>query len=280
MSSQRLGQTMRVWKMNGAGNAFAVFDARSAPFSPAPAQVMEIARLFRADQVIAIERDAEKDAFMRIWNADGSEVSACGNATRCVGQLILAESGREHVRIRTDADTLVASLAGGGLITVDMGSPLLGWEDIPLAEKMDVRGVDVNIGPMDSPYLARPAVVSMGNPHAVFFVDEVESYDIPALGPLVEWHPVFPEGTNVGFAQVIDRETIRLRVWERGAGLTKACGTGACAALVCAARAKKTGRKARLILDGGDLTIEWRESDDHVLMTGPVELERTLDVDV
>ncbi|MEL6567316.1 MAG: diaminopimelate epimerase [Pseudomonadota bacterium] len=271
---------MRVWKMNGAGNAFAVFDARSAPFAPVPAQVREISRLFKADQVIAIERDAEKDAFMRIWNADGSEVSACGNATRCVGQLILEETGRERVRIRTDADTLVASLAEGGLITVDMGSPLLGWEDIPLSEKMDVRGVDVKIGPMDAPYLARPAVVSMGNPHAVFFVDDAEAYDIPALGPLVEWHPIFPEGTNVGFAQVIDRETIRLRVWERGAGLTKACGTGACAALVCAARAKKTGRKARLILDGGDLTIEWREADDHVLMTGPVELERTLDVEV
>lgn len=280
MSAPTTGQTMRVWKMNGAGNAFAVFDARSAPFAPVPAQVREISRLFKADQVIAIERDAEKDAFMRIWNADGSEVSACGNATRCVGQLILEETGRERVRIRTDADTLVASLAEGGLITVDMGSPLLGWEDIPLSEKMDVRGVDVKIGPMDAPYLARPAVVSMGNPHAVFFVDDAEAYDIPALGPLVEWHPIFPEGTNVGFAQVIDRETIRLRVWERGAGLTKACGTGACAALVCAARAKKTGRKARLILDGGDLTIEWREADDHVLMTGPVELERTLDVEV
>jgi len=280
MSASKTGETMRVWKMNGAGNAFAVFDARIAPFNPAPAQVQEISRLFGADQVIAIERDAEKDAFMRIWNADGSEVSACGNATRCVGQLVLEETGRDTVGIRTEADTLKASRAENGLITVDMGSPLLGWEDIPLSEKMDVRGVDVKIGPMDSPYLARPAVVSMGNPHAVFFVDDVEAYDIPALGPLVEWHPVFPEGTNVGFAQVIDRETIRLRVWERGAGLTKACGTGACAALVCAARAKKTGRKAKMILDGGELTIEWRETDDHVLMTGPVELERTLDVEV
>ncbi|MEM1150394.1 MAG: diaminopimelate epimerase [Pseudomonadota bacterium] len=280
MSVSTTGQTMRVWKMNGAGNAFAVFDARVAPFKPTATQVREISRLFKADQVIAIERDAEKDAFMRIWNADGGEVSACGNATRCVGHLILEETGRESASIRTDADTLMASLADGGLITVDMGSPLLGWEDIPLSEKMDVRGVDVKIGPMDAPYLARPAVVSMGNPHAVFFVDDAEAYDIPALGPLVEWHPIFPEGTNVGFAQILDRETIRLRVWERGAGLTKACGTGACAALVCAARAKKTGRKARLILDGGDLTIEWREADDHVLMTGPVELERTLDVEV
>jgi diaminopimelate epimerase len=159
-----------------------------------------------------------------------------------------------------------------------MGSPLMGWADIPLSEKMDVRGVDLKIGPIDKPILALPAVVSMGNPHAVFFVEDVNAYDIPKIGPLVEFHPLFPQGTNVGFAQVIDRETIRLRVWERGAGLTKACGTGACAALVCAARAKLTGRKARVIVDGGDLHIEWRESDDHVYMTGPVELEFVTDV--
>lgn len=269
---------VRIWKMNGAGNAFAIFDARSNPFAPTEKQVREIAEIFGADQLIAMERDAEKDAFMRIWNADGSEVSACGNATRCVGHLLLEESGRDEVSIRTEADTLKAGRAEGGLITVDMGSPLLGWEDIPLSEKMDVRGVDVKLGPMDDPYLSRPAVVSMGNPHAVFFVEDVDAYDIPAIGPLVEWHPVFPEGTNVGFAQIIDKETIRLRVWERGAGLTKACGTGACAALVCAARAKKTGRKAKLILDGGELTIHWRESDDRVLMTGPVELEREVEL--
>ena len=273
-----MSRMIRVWKMNGAGNAFAIFDARQAHFAPSREQVAEIAGLFDADQIIAIERDAEKDAFMRIWNSDGGEVSACGNASRCVGLLLIQESGKEEVRIQTSADLLVASATGDGEITVDMGSPLMGWEDIPLSEKMDVRGVDVKIGPMDAPYLARPAVVSMGNPHAVFFIDDVDAYDIPALGPLVEWHPTFPEGTNVGFAQILDRETIRLRVWERGAGLTKACGTGACAALVCAARVGKTERKARLILDGGDLQVEWRKSDDHVLMTGPVELERMFDV--
>ncbi len=149
----------------------------------------------------------------------------------------------------------------------------MGWVDIPLSEDMDVRGIDLKIGPIDDPVLSRPAVVSMGNPHAVFFVDDVDAYDIPAIGPLVEGHPVFPEGVNAGFAQIIDRETIRLRVWERGAGLTKACGTGACAALVCAARARKTERKAKVIVDGGELVIDWREADDHVHMTGPVELE-------
>lgn len=264
---------MKVWKMNGAGNAFAIFDARSTPFAPTTEQVRAIAAELKADQVLALERDATKDAFMRIWNADGSEVSACGNGTRAVGHLLLQETGKDSVTIQTEADMLRAMRAGTDIVTVDMGSPLLGWADIPLSEKMDVRGVDVKIGPMEKPYLSRPAVVSMGNPHAVFFVDDVDAYDIPAIGPLVEWHPLFPEGTNVGFAQVIDRKTIRLRVWERGAGLTKACGTGACAALVCAARANKTERAATLILDGGELDIEWRESDDRVLMTGPVQME-------
>ncbi len=264
---------MKLWKMNGAGNAFAIFDARSTPFVPSAEQVRQIAADLQADQVIALERDATKDVFMRIWNNDGGEVFACGNASRCVGHLLLEETGKDRVTIQTEADMLKAFRAEDGLITVDMGSPLMGWEDIPLAEKMDVRGVDVKIGPMEAPILSRPAVVSMGNPHAVFFVADVDAYDIPAIGPLVEWHPLFPEGTNVGFAQIIDRDTVRLRVWERAAGLTKACGTGACAALVCAARANLTGRKARMIMDGGELLVDWRESDDRVYMTGPVELE-------
>ncbi|MEM7768340.1 MAG: diaminopimelate epimerase [Pseudomonadota bacterium] len=269
---------MRLWKMNGAGNAFAIFDARSQAFEPDAGKVRRLAEELSADQIIAIERDVERDAFMRIWNADGSEVNACGNAARCVGRLLLDEGGTTRVRIRTEADTLEASDAPGDLVTVDMGSPLMGWADIPLAERMDVRGIDLKIGPIDAPVLARPAVVSMGNPHAVFFVANVEAYDIPAVGPLVEGHPLFPEGTNVGFAQIIDTQTIRLRVWERGAGLTRACGTGACAALVCAARAGRTKRKARMILDGGDLTVEWRETDDRVLMTGPVEMEFQVEV--
>lgn len=269
---------MRVWKMNGAGNAFAVFDARTQKFAPTQAQLREIAETMKADQIMSIEQDLRADAFLRIWNADGGEVKACGNGTRAVAHLLLEETGKDQVRIQTEADLLKGTRAANGLVSVDMGSPLMGWEDIPLSEKMDVRGVDVKIGPMDNPYLHSPAVVSMGNPHAVFFVDDVDAYDIPAIGPLVEWHPTFPEGANVGFAQIIDRETIRLRVWERGAGLTKACGTGACAALVCAARAGKTERHARLILDGGDLFIDWNEDTDHVIMTGPVELEESFTV--
>ncbi|MEL6473165.1 MAG: diaminopimelate epimerase [Pseudomonadota bacterium] len=264
---------MKVWKMNGAGNAFAVFDARSTPFVPTPEQVRAISAEMKADQVLALERDATKDVFMRIWNSDGTEVAACGNGTRAVGLLMLDETGKDTVTIQTEADMLKASRGANGAVTVDMGSPLMGWADIPLAENMDVNGIDLKIGPMDKPYLARPAVVSMGNPHAVFFVDNVDAYDIPAIGPLAEGHPVFPEGANIGFAQVIDDETIRLRVWERGAGLTKACGTGACAALVCAARTGRTGRRAQLLLDGGDLEIHWSQEDDRVRMTGPVELE-------
>ena len=264
---------MRLWKMNGAGNAFAIFDARATPFQPQAEHIRQIARDMGADQVIALERDVSRDVFMRIWNADGGQVGACGNASRCVGALILDETGKDRITIQTEADMLKAFRAEGGQITVDMGSPLMGWADIPLAEKMDVRGIDLKVGPIDNPVLSRPAVVSMGNPHAVFFVEDVGAHDIEKIGPLVENHPVFPKGTNVGFAQVIDRETMRLRVWERGAGLTKACGTGACAAVVCAARAGKTGRKVTTILDGGELLIDWRETDDHVYMTGPVELE-------
>ena len=269
---------MQVWKMNGAGNAFAIFDARQQSFAPNPDKIREIAAEMKADQVMSIEADEGATAFLRIWNSSGEEVGACGNGTRAVAHLLLEESGVDEVRICTAADLLRGLRADNGLVTVDMGRPIMEWERIPLSEKMDVRGVDVRIGPMDKPYLAKPAVVSMGNPHAVFFVEDVNAYDIPAIGPLIEWHPLFPEGTNVGFAQIIDRETIRLRVWERGAGLTKACGTGACAALVCAARANKTERRAKLILDGGELIIDWQRSDDHVLMTGPVELEMTFNV--
>ncbi|MCA8903981.1 MAG: PhzF family phenazine biosynthesis protein, partial [Hyphomonas sp.] len=150
---------MKLWKMNGAGNSFAIFDARAARFEPDEEQIREIAEKLNADQVIALERDEGRDGFMRIWNRDGSEVSACGNATRCVGHLLLEESGKDMVTIQTEADMLRAFRAGKGLITVDMGSPLMGWEDIPLAEKMDVRGVDLKIGPIDNPILSRPAVV-------------------------------------------------------------------------------------------------------------------------
>ncbi|MBN04189.1 diaminopimelate epimerase [Ponticaulis sp.] len=272
---------MHIFHMNGCGNRFVVFDGRARPWRKTAEEIRQIAhpngeQAF--DQIIGMESTPNGDVFMRIWNADGSEVSACGNATRCVGWLVQRETRQEEILIETEAGLLKARAAGDDMITVDMGEPRLEWEEIPLAEKMDTRFVDIKIGPMDNPVLSRPSCVNMGNPHAVFFVDDVNAYDIPAVGPLAEWHPLFPEGVNVGFAQVIDRQTIRLRVWERGAGLTLACGTGACAAAVAAARLGRTERKVKMILDGGELHIEWRESDNHVLMTGPVELEGELQI--
>ena len=271
---------MRVLHMNGCGNRFAVYDGRGTPWRKSAEEVRVVANPRDGkgfDQIIGLETSIRADIFMRIWNSDGTEVSACGNAARCVGWLVLNETGKDHVLIETEAGILSASKADGDLITVDMGSPLLSWESVPLAEKMDTRFVDLKIGPMDNPVLSTPSCVSMGNPHAVFFVKDITAYDIPTVGPLVEWHPLFPEGVNVGFAQILDSETIRLRVWERGAGLTVACGTGACAAAVSAARLGRTGRKVHMILDGGELLIHWRETDDRVLRTGPIELEAELE---
>ncbi len=263
-------------KMNGAGNDFVVVEARRQPFAPSPAQVRAIADRGGAsgcDQLIAIEPSTRADAFMRIWNADGGQVDACGNASRCVGWLLMQERGLDQVRLETNAGVIDVRRAGPERVTVDMGAPRLRWDEIPLAEDMDTRGIELQVGPIDDPILHTPGCVSMGNPHVVFFVGDAEQAPVAEVGPLIEHHRLFPEGVNVGFAQIKAPDRIRLRVWERGAGLTKACGTGACAALVAAHRRGLTGRRATLELDGGDLVIEWREADDHVLMTGPVAVE-------
>ncbi|MGA0602582.1 diaminopimelate epimerase [Caulobacter sp. KR2-114] len=270
-------------KMNGLGNDFVVVEARSAPFRPSEAEARAIADRASGvgcDQIIGIEPSDRADAFMRIWNADGGEVSACGNATRCVGWLLLEASGRPSAAIETEAGLLQVARAedaadGAKQVTVDMGVPGLDWRDIPLAEEMDTRGVELQVGPIDDPILHTPGCVSMGNPHVVFFVPDAEAAPVREVGPMIEHHLLFPERANVGFAQIKGRDRIRLRVWERGAGLTKACGTGACAALVAAARRGLTDRKATVEMDGGELVIEWRESDGHVLMTGPVAVEFT-----
>jgi diaminopimelate epimerase len=265
-------------KMNGLGNDFVVVEARSAPFRPAAEDARAIADRaagIGCDQLIAIEPSSRADAFMRIWNADGGEVEACGNATRCIGWLLMQASGRDQASIETVAGVLTAARATDGQITVDMGEPGLDWTQIPLAEEMDTRNIELQVGPIDDPILHTPGCVSMGNPHVVFFVPDVDAAPVREVGPMIEHHLLFPEQTNVGFAQIVSRDRIRLRVWERGAGETKACGTGACAALVAAARRNLTDRKAVVELPGGELTIEWRESDGHVLMTGPVAVEFT-----
>jgi diaminopimelate epimerase len=272
---------MKFHKMNGAGNAFVIFDARGEKLVLTAERIRQIADPARgagADQVIAMETSIRGDVFMRIWNADGSEVKACGNATRCVGWLIMEESGAGEAVIETEAGLLRAVRAGDRQIAVDMGSPLLKWEEIPLAERMDTRGVDLKIGPIDDPYLQLPGCVNMGNPHVVFFVKDIASTDVAGLGAMIERHPLFPEGVNVGFAEVRSPTAIRLRVWERGAGLTKSCGSGACAAVVAAHRRGLCERQALVQTDGGDLLIHWRPDNDRVIMTGPVEHEFALDL--
>ena len=268
--------------MNGAGNRFGVFDARQDPaFDLSPETVQAIAKKggpmgsAGADQIIIMRAPKSGgDVFMDIFNADGAQVEACGNASRCIPWLVMNETDKQNIRLETNVAILETTRTGAFEIAVDMGMPGLDWQDIPLAEYMDTRVIDVKVGPIDNPVLSRPGAVSMGNPHCVFFVDEIEGLAVDKIGPMIEFHPLFPKQCNVGFAKVQDINSIRLRVWERGAGLTKACGTGACAALVAAHRQGRTGRQAHIIMDGGTLFIHWRESDNHVIMSGPVELEQ------
>jgi diaminopimelate epimerase len=265
-------------KMNGLGNDFVVVEARSAPFEPTADQVRALgdrAHGIGFDQLIAIAPPAPgegADARVRFWNSDGEEIFACGNGTRCVGWLLMQASGADRAVIETKAGRLIATRAGERLVSVDMGKPGLDWRDIPLAREQDTRSLDVVL--YEHAALATsPGCVSMGNPHVVFFTPDLDAVPVTTIGPLVEHHALFPQQVNVGFAQVIDRGRIRLKVWERGAGLTQACGTGACAALVAAARRDLTDRSAVLVLDGGELLIEWRAEDDQVIMTGPAAVD-------
>jgi len=261
-------------KMHGLGNDFVVFDRRKggAPLSAAEARRVADRKLgIGADQVITLLPGADgADVFMQINNADGSEVAACGNATRCVASLLIGE-GKGDVSVRTKADLLTARSGAGG-IAVDMGLPGLGWRDIPL-----IREMDTLILPLQSridPRLAEPVAVSMGNPHAVFFVSDADDIDMELIGPPLEHDSLFPERANINVATIRSRDHIRLRVWERGAGLTMACGTGACATLVAAACRGLAERRAVIELDGGELVIEWRD-DGHVVMEGPAALSFT-----
>lgn len=281
-------------RMNGAGNAFIVVQAFEEPFHPTEDQVRALADpaagLGGFDQLIGVEPSETADAFMRVWNADGSMVETCGNALRCVGWLLLEATDKEEVVIDTLGGPTTARRAAGRVgsggsegpttaaiheVTVDMGAPRLDWTQVPLSEEMDTRGIELQVGPIDAPVLHTPGAVSMGNPHIVFFTDRQDDAFVRSSGSLIEHHPLFPEGVNVGFADVLARDHIRLRVWERGAGLTLACGTGACAALVASARRGLTDRKAAVTVDGGELIIDWDEASGHVFMTGPVEIEGT-----
>jgi diaminopimelate epimerase len=264
-------------KMNGLGNDFVVLDARGNALALGGEAVRAIADRkdgVGCDQLIALEPSDKADVFMRIWNADGSEVEACGNAARCVAALMAEEQRRPQVTIETEDQVLGATVADDGQVTIDMGVPRLSWDEIPLAEPFhDTRRIELQAGPIDAPVIHSPAVVNVGNPHAVFFVEDTETIDLARIGPMLEHHPLFPERANISLVQVLGPAHLKVRTWERGAGLTRACGTAACASAVAAVRRELTGRKVTVALPGGDLVIEWREADGHVLMTGPYALD-------
>ena len=256
-------------KMHGLGNDFAVFDARNQSLAVDAALARRIAdrrRGIGCDQVIVIEPSSEADAFMRIRNADGDEVETCGNAARCVARLLMDETGRNEIRLVTLAGTLACSDARGRAVTVDMGTPELQWDRIPLARPVDTNLFQLDVDGLDHPVSA----VSVGNPHCILFVDDAEGAPVSLLGPKIETNAMFPRRTNVEFVSVRDRGHLRMRVWERGAGITEACGSGACAVAVAANRRGMTDEKVEVELDGGVLSLEL--ANGHVLMTGATEL--------
>lgn len=268
-------------KMNGAGNEIVVVDLRAdtpraVPIAADEARAAASPAGAPYDQLMALypPRTPGTDAFIRIYNNDGSEAGACGNGMRCVATLVSDANGKSKLVFETGAGILNAWKNDNGQFTVDMGKPRFAWNEIPLAEEFrDTRIIELQVGPIDAPILHSPSVVNMGNPHAIFWVDDPYAYDLEKFGPLLENHPIFPDRANITLAHIVDREHIVMRTWERGAGLTRACGSAACATAVAAARLKRTERKVRMTLPGGELVIEWRASDDHVLMTGPVEFE-------
>jgi diaminopimelate epimerase len=266
-------------KMNGLGNEIVVVDMRAAPAAISEADARAVATPQGApyDQMMALypPRTPGTDAFVRIYNSDGSAAGACGNGTRCIAELMFRETGKDTLTFETPAGLLNAWKGAEPLVsTVDMGKPRFAWNEIPLAEEFaDTRCIELQIGPIDDPILHSPSTLSMGNPHAIFWVKDVNAYDLSKIGPLLENHPIFPERANISLCAVQARDHIIVRTWERGAGLTRACGSAACAAAVAAVRLRKTDRKVTVTLPGGDLLIEWRERDDHVLMTGPVAFE-------
>jgi diaminopimelate epimerase len=265
-------------RMNGLGNEIIVADMRGRAdrVSAAAAIALNADPATKFDQIMAIHdpRTPGTANYIEILNSDGTMAQACGNGMRCVVQALAAETGQKLFTFETVAGILNAEEHADGTISVDMGVPRFSWQEIPLAEEFgDTSKIELQIGPIDAPVLHSPSVVSMGNPHAIFWVDrDVWSYDLDRFGPLLENHPIFPERANISIAQVTAPDALTLRTWERGAGLTRACGSAACAATVSAARTGRTGRSVTVTVPGGPLAVEWRP-DDHVVMTGPAEWE-------
>ncbi|WP_019645004.1 diaminopimelate epimerase [Novispirillum itersonii] len=261
--------TVSFRKMHGLGNDFVVVDVRQNGVVFTEEQVRRIGDRRRGigfDQFITIEPPHQPGAtaFMGIRNPDGSVAGACGNATRCIASLLMTEAGTDTAVVETVSGLLPACRAADGTVTVDMGPARLDWQDLPLSEARDTLHLGIGAGDLQD-----PVGVSMGNPHAVFFVPDVAAVPLTEVGPVLETHTLFPKRCNIEIVQVEARDRLRMRVWERGAGITQACGSGACATLVAAVRRGLSDRRAEVVLDGGVLTIEWRDSDGHVLMSGP-----------
>src|SRR3954467_10794084 len=266
-------------KMNGLGNEIVVVDMRATPAPIVADEARAAAGPAGApyDQMMALypARTPGTDGYVRIYKSDGSAAGACGNGMRCIAELMFRETGKDALTFETPAGLLNCWKGATPLVsTVDMGRPRFAWNEIPLAEEFaDTRCIELQIGPIDKPILHSPSALSMGNPHAIFWVEDVDAYDLARFGPLLENHPIFPERANITLAQLVDRDHIVMRTWERGAGLTKACGSAACATAVAAARLRRANRTVEISLPGGKLAIEWRERDDHVLMTGTADFE-------
>ncbi|MGD1870045.1 MAG: diaminopimelate epimerase [Neomegalonema sp.] len=271
-------QPIPFYKMHGLGNDFVIIDIRGQsvdPVTPALARVIgDRNRGVGFDQLTVVRDSSDRDvaADIDFWNPDGSMAAACGNATRCVADLLMKEQQVDRLTLRSENGLLPTERLESGMIRANMGRPKLDWRDIPLKEASHTERIDVKLGPIDDPVLWGPGAVNMGNPHAVFFVDDADKAEVEKLGPFIENHPMFPERTNVEFAHVIDPNQLRLRVWERGAGVTLACGSGACATVVAGARRNLVERRAVVHLDGGPLAIEWSEADDCVYMAGPTQM--------
>jgi diaminopimelate epimerase len=264
-------------KMNGLGNEIVIVDLRGSTrqFDAGEARAIAARPASGFDQMMVLcdARDPSTEAYVRIYNRDGSEAEACGNGMRCVGWFLAKATGRKALKFETKAGVLDVGVAGIDRISVDMGRPRFAWRDIPLSEPFhDTRTIELQIGPIDRPILHSPSVVNVGNPHAIFWVDDVDAHDLDRIGPLLENHPIFPERANISLARVVSRQAMTVRTWERGAGLTKACGSAACAATVSAVRKGFTEQRVTVTLPGGPLEIEWA-GDGRILMTGPVEEE-------
>ena len=265
-------------RMNGLGNKITVMDLRcgAKPLSVEDVRAVAANEASAFDQLMVLypPRTAGTAAFVLIYNLDGSESSACGNGTRCIAWLEAEKFGERRPLFETRAGVLRSQVEDIGHITVDMGQPKFGWEDLPLSEAFhDTRGIELQVGPIDAPVLHSPSVVNVGNPHAIFWVDEdPDTYELERFGPMLENHPLFPERANISIAQVLSREALKVRTWERGVGLTRACGTAACAGAVSAARKRLTGRHVSVSVPGGVMVIDWT-AEDRILMSGPVEIE-------